>query len=355
MGAYLRNGWWHYKRQLQGRLYTQALKIRKGQEALLGPRIKMVEAEVTARHFGLPYQKFESITMDEYLEKYIEQKRDKKSLNRDVQRIKIISGLLGNPSLDSIDKSHIQKLERHLFDDRHLKAATVNRYFEVLRSFLNLASEDKHLTENPCKFYQRFIEDGQRRALSKEELKIILDAAKKIQKNSRATSIQSLIYDLILFALNSAMRLSEILNLKKSYIRDDLILYPITETKYRRRGHQRNDKVKVICLNSIAQGILSRQQSKDDYVFPVKRRQPNAIRKVITKIRKMTEIKDFHFHQLRHTVSTMVASSAGLATAKLILGHSDLATTMKYTHPGIDEQRKGVTNLYTIFSELIPK
>jgi integrase/recombinase XerC len=332
-----------------------ALKICKGQEALLGPRIKQVEDEITSRAFGLPFQKFESIAMDEYLKKYIKQKQDKKSLDRDKQRLQIISKFLSDPPLDSINKSHIQKLERHLFDDRHLKAATVNRYFEVLRSFLNLASEDKHLTENPCKFYQRFIEDGQRRALSKEELKIILDAAKKIQEGSKATSIQSKIYDLILFGLNSAMRLSEILNLKKSYIRDDLILYPITETKYRRRGHQRNDKVKVICLNSITQGILSRQQSKDDYVFPVKRRQPNAIRKVITKIRKMTEIKDFHFHQLRHTVSTMVTSSVGLATAKLILGHSDLSTTLKYTHPGIDEQRKGVTNLYTIFSELIPK
>jgi integrase/recombinase XerC len=355
MGAYRRGLWWHYKKQIEGITYVRALKIKRGMEDLLPERIRQVEKELIAKHYGLPYQKFETITMDKYLEKYIEQKRDKKSLDRDVQRLGIISEFLGDPPLDSINKSDIQKLERHLFDDRHLKAATVNRYFEVLRSFLNLASEDKHLTENPCKFYQRFIEDGQRRALSKEELKIILDAAKKIQEGSKATSIQSKIYDLILFGLNSAMRLSEILNLKKFYIRDDLILYPITETKYRRRSYQKNDKVKVICLNSIAQEILGRQKSKDEFIFPIKRRQPNTIRKVIARIRKTTGVKDFHFHQLRHTVSTMIASSAGLATAKLILGHSDISTTLKYTHPGIDEQRKGVTNLYTIISELVPK
>jgi integrase len=357
MGIYLRNRkWYSYKKQIERHPYNVALKIKRGMEDLLPERIRQVEKEITAKHYGLSYTPFKSIAFDEYLEKYIEQKQSKKSLDRDLQRLKIISKFLGNPYLDSISKQDIQRLEEHLFSLRKkpMRPATTNRYFETLKAFLSLAREDNHLVENPCKFYQPYIEDGQRRALSKEEIKVILDSAREIQENPKATNIQSLIYDLILFGLNTALRLSEILNLKKSYLQGDLIFYPITQMKYRRRGHQKNDKVKVICLNSIAQGILNKQQSKDEFVFPIKRRQANVIRKVIARIRKMTKIGDFHYHQLRHTVSTMVASSTGLAVARLILGHSDIKTTIGYTHPGIDEQRKGVTKLDTILSRLIP-
>lgn len=36
MGAYLRDRWWWYKRIIDGRLYQKPLKIRKGQESMLG-------------------------------------------------------------------------------------------------------------------------------------------------------------------------------------------------------------------------------------------------------------------------------------------------------------------------------
>ncbi len=80
------------------------------------------------------------------------------------------------------------------------------------------------------------------------------------------------------------MRLSEILNLKKSYIRDDVIFYPISETKYKRRIYSQNKKVETICLNSRAMGIIGKQKSNDDFVFPLKWRDPNVIRKTIGRI-----------------------------------------------------------------------
>ncbi|MBA7687142.1 Tyrosine recombinase XerC [subsurface metagenome] len=151
------------------------------------------------------------------------------------------------------------------------------------------------------------------------------------------------------------MRLSEILNLKKSYIRDDVIFYPISETKYKRRIRSQNKKVKTICLNSRAMGIIGKQKSKDDFVFPLKWRDPNVIRKTIARIRELSGVNDFIFHQLRHTVSTLISSQVSLATAKTILGHSDIKTTLKYTHPGIEEQRRGVAKIEEYFDVLLPK
>lgn len=157
-----------------------------------------------------------------------------------------------------------------------------------------------------------------------------------------------------IFALNTGMRLSEISNLRKSYIQNDIIFYPIPETKYRRRIFSQNSKFKAICLNSIAQETIQKINSQDDYVFPINRRHPSVIRKTITKIRKLTGIKDFIFHQLRHTTSTLISSQVSLSTAKMLLGHSDIKTTLKYTHPGIEEQKKGVEKMGQYFKELLP-
>lgn len=179
----------------------------------------------------------------------------------------------------------------------------------------------------------------------------ILDTAKRIQDNPKP-NMQGLIHDLIIFALNTGMRLSEVLNLKKSYIKDDIVFYPITETKYRRRLYSSNSKFKAVCLNSIALGIVQKMNSPDDYVFPLKRRHPSAVRKTVAKIRKITGIEDFCFHQLRHTTSTIISSQVGLATAKTILGHSDIKTILRYTHPEIEEQRKGVAKMVTYLADL---
>jgi len=256
--------------------------------------------------------------------------------------------------LSRIDKKHITSLEKYLFNLKPpLKPSTVNRYFELLRHYFNLAIEDGYLKENPCvKFFKPFVESGTRRSLSREELSKILISAKAIQDRP-LSNIQSLIYDLILFALNTGMRLSEIINIKKSYIQQDLIFYPITATKYRRRVHsQTANKVKIICLNDTARKLIKRQPKKGDYVFPVKWRNPNCIFHVIQKIRQLSGVSDFTFHQLRHTVSTWVSSQLSLSTAKFILGHADLKTTLKYTHPGLDEQRRGVAKIEEYFSDL---
>lgn len=41
-----------------------------------------------------------------------------------------------------------------------------------------------------------------------------------------------------------------------------------------------------------------------------------------------------------------------IMTAKTLLGHSDLKTTMRYTHPEIEEQRKCVANLDKFLSDI---
>jgi integrase len=82
-------------------------------------------------------------------------------------------------------------------------------------------------------------------------------------------------------------------------------------------------------------------------VFPVHGRNSNIIGLTVLKIRELAGIPDFTFHQFRHTASTYIGEHSSLAAAKMILGHSDIKTTLRYTHPGIAEMRATVTKLGT--------
>jgi integrase len=264
-----------------------------------------------------------------------------------------VAQVWGDRPLSSIGKQQIEKLEKYLLEKKKIKSATVNRYFEMLRHFFNLAIEEGHLKENPLKGYEFFIEDGERRALSREEISRILESARTMQANPR-TSVEAIIYDLILFALNTGMRLSEILFLKKSYIVEDMVYYPTSKTKSPRRSASPQQRFKMILVNPQARAIIERDKGQDDYIFPMKWRDPNAVFHAVHKLRKESAISDFTFHELRHTASTIISSQSSLATAKTVLGHADIKTTLQYTHPGLDEQRKSVKKLGKYFEAIVP-
>jgi len=349
MGVYLRGNRYHFKKMVEGKVYYKPLRIRKGQESLLSARVKQVEEEIIAQHYGIPYKGSDSTTFQDYSLTYLSQKKYKKTWERDKQRLAIMAEIVGDPPLRSMGKPDIQRLEKALFA-RGLKPSTVNRYFEILNNMFNTAIEDEVLDKNPCRFYKRYTEDGSRRALSQDELRKILSAAKEIQESPRS-NIQSLIYDIIILALSTGMRLSEMLNLKRIHVdlERNRITLPISHTKYKRRGGGRQ-RVKVIVMNTTAMRILSKHLARSEYVLPVGWRDASTVFHVVRKIRKMTGIEDFTFHQLRHTVATFLTSKVDIATSRIILGHSDIQTTLKYSHPSSLEE--GVAKLDTLVADL---
>lgn len=122
------------------------------------------------------------------------------------------------------------------------------------------------------------------------------------------------------------MRKGEILNLKWSNIKERYI--ELLDTK---SGKPRN-----IPISETLKNVLNNLPQNTEYVFPnqLTGKPYSDIKKAWNKALKETDIKDFRFHDLRHTVATrMVEKGIELLVVKDILGHSMIETTMRYAHP----------------------
>lgn len=53
-------------------------------------------------------------------------------------------------------------------------------------------------------------------------------------------------------------------------------------------------------------------------------------------------IEGFRFHDLRHTAGSRVTRAAGIAVARNLLGHSDIATTDRYSHVLMEDVARGM-------------
>ena len=133
---------------------------------------------------------------------------------------------------------------------------------------------------------------------------------------------------IVLTALNTGMRKSEILRLRWSEV--DLENRKITVTQ------AKNNETRVIPINQTLYQELSilPRNPKSDYVFTSGRGCPfGDIKKSFSSALKRAGIEDFRFHDLRHTFgSHLVMQGVDLRTVQQVMGHKEIKMTMRYSH-----------------------
>lgn len=331
-----------FKKMMDGRLYRRSLQIRVGQEVLLSSAVEQMDLAVTAEHKGLPYKRQALITFSGYVTRYLEAETSQVSpaeLDKKRQRLSIIEALWATRELRQIGRDEVSRLERHLLDVRKVSETTVNRYFELVRHLWRRAIEDGFAVESPTRFFTPFREGAHRRALTREEIGKVIAAAAEAAKTPHAPNFQAIL-DMVMFALHTGARLGEIIGLRLEYVRGSLALIPIQETKSRRRTSRRaTSLVKTIPLDTTALAAieLHRAGRTAGYVFPLRRRHPNAVNLAVAKVRALSGVPDFGFHVMRHTFVTEASERLGISTARLLVSHADLKTTARYTHPRLSE------------------
>jgi integrase len=231
----------------------------------------------------------------------------------------------------------------------------VNRELETLRHMLNKALEWGMLSENPFSRFRGsilFEEDENRiRYLTEEEIKrlcMVLDQEKPKSKENPEEKIKPYEYlgNIVRAALLTGLRKGDLLSLKWSDV--DLekgILFFNEQKKSGKRRAKVLSRDMVDLLKSIPRG-----QSETIFTGPDGNPLQDVKRSFRTVLR-LAGIKNFHFHDLRHTsASYMVMRGASIKAVQEHLGHTSLAMTQKYAHLSPEFQRSEVEKLSGLFT-----
>ncbi len=225
------------------------------------------------------------------------------------------------------------------------KPASINRELAMMSKAFNLAMKEWEWVENnPMSKVPKEKEDNERdRWLTEDEEKRLLD-------NS-----PSWLKDIIVFDLNTGLRMGELLSLQWNRVNLFRKTIVIQESK--------NGKPRTTPLTQKAADILTERSKirniKNDLVFTSTvgtRIDGDNLRRAFKKALKKAGIEDFHFHDLRHTFATRLAQNGvDIYTISKLLGHKDIRMTQRYAHHCPESLRVGIQALEICHNSVIIK
>ena len=210
-----------------------------------------------------------------------------------------------------------------------VKHATINRELSLLRSILNKAKVWGIIKTELPKI--RLFKVDNTRVHYLEEL----EAQKLIE------TCQEPLKSFVLVALNTGLRRSEILNLKRQDVNFTERFVTVRETKSKKNRHIPMNQQTFDVLNTLF------RRTPGDCVFPGDKPGSHLSGSYVSncfgRIVKKAEVKDFHFHDLRHTfASWLVMSGIDLTTVQQLLGHQTYQMTLKYAHLSPEHRQSAV-------------
>lgn len=268
----------------------------------------------------------------EYMEKY--SRGRKRSWLRDETSLKKLIPAFGGFLLREIKPFLI---EGYILKRRKtVRPATINRERSLLSNIFTKAIDEGKAAFNPVGKVKRLQEETPpMRLLTLEEIARLLAGCTPYFR------------PIVLTALHTGMRRGEILDLKWEQV--DLGSGWITVLK------SKSGKSRMIPISPVlGETLLALKRSKDSsgYVFiSDKTKKPiNACQTAWLGALKRSGLDHFRFHDLRHNfASHLIVSGVDIATVKELLGHSDVAMTMRYAHSAPDTKKQAVKTISELF------
>lgn len=164
------------------------------------------------------------------------------------------------------------------------------------------------------------------KVLTEQEIKSLLNTPNKRYRTGNTQ------YLLIRVALETGMRISELINLKRSDINTITGQFMIVQSK----GNK--DRVSIFQQETLQEIIKywEKMNVESKYCFSNLnggKLLDSNLRRSIKKLGIKSGIDRIHFHLLRHTALTrMYGSTKDIRLIQQIAGHCDISTTMIYTH-----------------------
>jgi len=323
MAIFKKNDNWYIDYYINGRRKRERIGPNRKQALIVLQKRKVQVAEGKF----LDIEKHEKIKFEEmgklFLENY--SKPNKRSWRRDEEIVGHLTDFFRGRHLHEIGPLDIEKYKRKRREE--VSPATVNRELSGLRNLYNRAIEWELATKNPMKSVKFFREgEGRLRFLEKEEIKKLYNTCPEYLKS------------IVALAVCTGMRRGEILNLKWPDVDFRRKIITILKTKGQR-------KREVPIGVGISRLLLKQRKHPDSpYVFCYEDgRHIGSFRRAFGTTLKRAGIKDFTFHDLRHTfASHLVMGGVDLKTVQEIMGHSSFTTTLRYAHLAQNHKRRAM-------------
>ncbi len=307
------------------KLIKNALNWQEAHEALKNAVLKEHYKECGIKESKQPI-KFKEFA-DMYLETYA--KVNKKSWRDDKYRLKKLKEFFKDAELSEITPLMLENFRASRLNEGNTKSTT-NRHMALLKKMFNLAIDWGYLKENPVNKVKLFSEKDnfRERVLTEEEEKRLLDKSSGYVKS------------IVIIALNTGMRLGEILSLKWSQVDFSSKKIRVEKTK---SGKIRFININTPLLNEFLKLRSSRNQ-KSYLFFNTETGKPlTTVKKAFKSACGRAKIEGLRFHDLRHTfASRLNAKGVDIETIRSFLGHCDITVTQRYTHSNQELRRRAV-------------
>jgi integrase len=269
-------------------------------------------------------------TFAEMIDRYVKQRLPRKSESQQSHQgaqLKWWKAKLGHHRLSDVTPALIVQARDDLAATpvgtkakKPRSGASVNRYLAALSHVYSVATREwGWLLRSPMELVDRLQESrGRVRFLNEKERKALLKACRE--------GNEPMLYPVVLTALSTGCRQGELLNLTWPNVDLQRGFIRLLDTK--------NDERRAVPLHGPARLEVERlskvRKIDDDRVFPLT---ANQLRGPWEAALKEAGVKDFRFHDLRHTAASYLAmSGATLAEIAEVLGHKTLAMVKRYAH-----------------------
>lgn len=242
---------------------------------------------------------------------------------------------LGSELLKNVNKRIIANIIKNHLGDK--AAQTQVHYKNYLSSAYEYAIGDMEINAaNPCKYVKIKVDNARSRKLLEEEETRLLSASEGLLNGD--------LRDLIVVAIDTGLRKMELLLLQWGNIDFAENIMTVLQTK--------TGKTKIIPMSNRVREILQKRRSIKGIVFRTSNGTPYSVSNLDRdwwKALHKANIKDFRWHDLRHTCGSRLASRQDNRFAvKSILGHSDWKSTDRYVHLDTETLKKAVNDAFNL-------
>jgi len=304
----------------------------------LAKKVERKKLSVRDENRHLDVKKEVNYKMSDLIDRYWEHYGSRKaSADREKAIVEGIRTELGRMFVREVDGIDVQRWYENLTSKRGLAENTAVRHFNVMHHMMKKAStiwsRDTGLERNPADLIEvKRPDDTRERFLSEQELhrlKVALDE-KMLRKGTKDINQTNLRMRLIvLIAVSTGMRSAEVHRLRWSDVMYDQELIAV-------RAKLKRGKVRYVPMASELTEEIRRYPAiiGEDRIFPPTRGDKSGRQRLegsFEDLLKRAHIRDFWFHDLRHTFASWYMMNGGdLYELAKLLGHANIKMTERY-------------------------